>query len=229
MAALAYEKGREESENRNRRFRRRFSPSIPGYFSLDGRSTDHDPETMSKNTDEKNGKSSSLRTSDLPVGHHAHDSAEECAKAASSRNKLEQASDHEVVHDRRSFRSLSTSPPLEATSGVDTVEPQSTVASLYRKHRDYSSTHTASHDLHPFVPGTGCSDQHSFSNLETQFKASDGAVLSVPDSRHKSQQVLLMHPATMANVVLGSSPLDRHLGELNNSADKYAENENEVG
>jgi hypothetical protein len=57
MAALASERERRESEQRNRRFRKQLSPSSASDLSSEGQRNDRNAGSGKTNSDEQNGKS----------------------------------------------------------------------------------------------------------------------------------------------------------------------------
>ena len=238
MAALAHERGRQESEHRNRRFRRRLSPSIAADFSQEGHHSDKNVAATNNHSEEQNGKSfekSSTESNDAFATGNTRESLEASAKS-SLRNTFEHGSDIDVVHRVRSTRSLTASPPLGSTSGDAGIASHSAVASFFRHFIEPQGTLADSPDLHPLVSevGSRLSAASAFSNLDS-LSTSDGAASAALDSSLNTPRLLQgRYVATSAGVALGTSPLgiviDRQQGEaqLNNGANKFAEAEIEV-
>ena len=238
MAALAYERGRQESEHRNRRFRRRLSPSNAGDFVQEGHHADKNVAVSNNHPEEHNGKlveRLSAVSNDAFASGNSRESLEAGAKT-SLRNTFEHGSDIDVVHRVRSTRSLTASPPLGATPGDAAMASHATVASFFRHLNEAQGTLADSPDLHPLVTevGSRLSAASAFSHLDT-LSASDGAASAALDSSLNSQRLLQgRYVATSAGVSLGTSPLDividRQKGEaqMNNAVNKYAEAEIEV-
>lgn len=238
MAALAYERGRQESEHRNRRFRRRLSPSIAADFSQEGHHIDKNVAASNNHSEEHNGKAvekSSAESNSPFAAGNTRESLEASAKS-SLRNTFEHGSDIDVVHRVRSTRSLTASPPLGPTSGDGAIASHSTVASFFRHLNEPQATLADSPDLHPLVSevGTRLTTASIFSNHDT-ISASDGAASAALDSSLNTPRSLQgRYVTTSAGVALGTSPLDividRQQGEtqLNNAVNKYAETEIEV-
>ena len=239
MAALAYERGRQESEHRNRRLRRRLSPSSAGDFSPERRHIDKNMATVSNHLEEHMEKSvvkSSAESNDASPIERTRESLEASAKV-SLRSTFEHGSDLDAVHRVRSSRSLTASPPLGASTGVATNTSHSNVASFLRHLNEAPGTLADSQDLHPLVAevGSRLSADSAFSNLGALSSPHEGAAsASLNSSLHTQRALQGRYVATSAGAALGSSPLDivinRQQGEshLNNNTNKYAEADIEV-
>ena len=239
MAALAYERGRQESEHRNRKFRRQLSPSISGEFSPERNHIDKNLATLSNPLEEhieKSDEKSLAKLNGIPAIENTRESIEAHSKN-SLRSTFEHGSDHDAVHRVLSSRSLTASPPLGATTGVARNASHSTVASFFRHLNEAHVTLADSQDLHPLVSDVGSrlSAASAFSNLDALSATQDGAASATLDSSLNAQRALQrQYVAASVGVALGTSPLDIVIdgqqGEshLNNATNRYADADIEV-
>ena len=251
MAALAFERERQESEQRNRRFRKQLSPSSAPDLSPEMQRTERNSGSGKASSDEYNSKSfekaSTVSAGDAAaaaaagkVNNITRDSVE--AKA-SLRNKFERGSDQtnvQQIQQIQSTRSMTTSPP-PPSMGAATAIPMashSTVASFVRHLTETQLALPETQGLHGEV-STGADAPSLLYPVDAQVNAAGAAMPNLNSNGNVQQltvqQLLQLQQATALVGVMGTSPLDllidRQQGEphIPNGSTKYGEADAEVG
>lgn len=246
MAALAFERERQESEQRNRRFRKQLSPSSAPDLSPEMQRTERNSGSGKASSEEYNSKSlekaSTVSASDAAAAAGKVNSItrESVEAKASLRNKFEHGSDQTAVQQIQSTRSMTTSPP-PPSMGAATAIPMashSTVASFVRHLTETQLALPETQGLHGEV-STGADAPSLLYPVDAQVNAAGAAMPNLNSNGNVQQltvqQLLQLQQATALVGVMGTTPLDllidRQQGEphIPNGSTKYGEADAEVG
>lgn len=246
MAALAFERERQESEQRNRRFRKQLSPSSAPDLSPEIQRIERNSGSGKASSDEYNSKSfekaSTVSASDAAAAAGKVNSItrESVEAKASLRNKFEHGSDQTAVQQIQSTRSMTTSPP-PPSMGAATAIPMashSTVASFVRHLTETQLALPETQGLHGEV-STGADAPSLLYPVDAQVNAAGAAMPNLNSNGNVQQltvqQLLQLQQATALVGVMGTTPLDllidRQQGEphIPNGSTKYGEADAEVG